>query len=213
MLEPILSKLGGKRIILASGSPRRKEILSRIELHFEVIPSTFEENLDKSLFTPEGYVQETARMKTLEVANRIKGPPAPDLIIGADTVVSLGSKILEKPSSEAGAFEMLSELSGKTHKVHTGMVLVTPLPPGSGEEPFRITQLCETTEVMFGDLSPEVIQGYIATGEPMDKAGGYGIQALGGTLVKGIVGDYFNVVGFPLHHFCCKMVELYGEEK
>ncbi|XP_063970629.1 probable bifunctional dTTP/UTP pyrophosphatase/methyltransferase protein [Lytechinus pictus] len=204
MLQPILSNLGGKRIVLASGSPRRKDILARIGLNFEVIPSTFEENLDKSLYTPEEYVQETAKGKALEVAERLKGPSMPDLIIGADTVVALGNKILEKPPSEKGAIEMLTELSGSTHKVHTGMILIKQC---DGE--LTTVQFFETTEVMFAELTPEIVRGYVATGEPMDKAGGYGIQAIGGTLVKGIVGDYFNVMGFPLHHFCCKMLELF----
>ncbi|XP_041463028.1 probable bifunctional dTTP/UTP pyrophosphatase/methyltransferase protein [Lytechinus variegatus] len=206
MLQPILSNLGGKRIVLASGSPRRKDILARIGLTFEVIPSTFEENLDKSLFTPEEYVQETAKGKALEVAERLKGPSMPDLIIGADTVVALGNKILEKPQSEKGAIEMLTELSGSTHKVHTGMILIKQC---DGE--LTTVKFFETTEVMFAELTPDIVRGYVATGEPMDKAGGYGIQAIGGTLVKGIMGDYFNVMGFPLHHFCCKMLELFGK--
>ncbi|XP_072171320.1 probable bifunctional dTTP/UTP pyrophosphatase/methyltransferase protein [Diadema setosum] len=209
MLQPLMSKLAGKRIVLASGSPRRKEILDRVGLHFEVIPSTFKEDLDKSTFTPEDYVKETARHKTLEVAERLTGQNEPDLIIGADTVVALGDRILEKPVNEKAAFEMLSALSGNTHKVHTGVVLICPKLQGGGNQPFNIIQFHETTEVIFGDLSPEVINAYISSEEPMDKAGGYGIQALGGTLVKGIVGDYFNVVGFPLHHFCCKLVDIF----
>ncbi|XP_077984920.1 putative bifunctional dTTP/UTP pyrophosphatase/methyltransferase protein [Glandiceps talaboti] len=212
MLQPILHKLESQRIVLASGSPRRRDILRNIGLKFEVIKSRFEENLDKSSFaSPVDYVNETARHKTMDVANRLKGPGCPDVIIGADTVVSLDDKILEKPENKDHAFKMLSSLSGRSHRVHTGMVLVSKSESES-KDPFKIVQFSETTEVELCPLSPEVIEAYIDTGEPMDKAGGYGIQALGGTLVQGIRGDYFNVVGFPLHHFCLELVKLYANK-
>ncbi|XP_072039936.1 probable bifunctional dTTP/UTP pyrophosphatase/methyltransferase protein [Amphiura filiformis] len=212
MLQPILHKLSTQRIVLASGSPRRKQILANIGLKFEVVPSTFEENLDESSFdTPQDYARETALRKTMEVASRLDGPQRPDLIIGADTVVALGNQILEKPNSTRHAFEILSNLSGKTHMVHTGVVLLTRYhTQESSSDPFKIVQFYESTEVTFAELSTDVINGYIDTGEPMDKAGGYGIQALGGTFVSGIHGDYYNVMGFPLHHFCKQLVNLYS---
>ncbi|XP_002735117.1 putative bifunctional dTTP/UTP pyrophosphatase/methyltransferase protein [Saccoglossus kowalevskii] len=211
MLQPILHKLHNQRIVLASGSPRRQEILRNIGLKFEVITSKFEENFDKSLFSsPVDYVNETAKEKTLEVANRLQGPGCPDIIIGADTVVSLGEKILEKPQDKNDAFTMLSSLSGKSHTVYTGMVILTKTDKQS-KHPFDILQFHEATDVVFGELTPEIIHGYIETGEPMDKAGGYGIQALGGTLVQEIRGDYYNVVGFPLHHFCKQFLKLYAK--
>ncbi|XP_022091542.1 N-acetylserotonin O-methyltransferase-like protein [Acanthaster planci] len=211
MLQPIMSELSAMRIVLASGSPRRRHMLSSIGLKFEVVPSTFEENLDKSSFSSAvEYAKETARMKATEVAQRLKEANEPDLVIAADTVVTLGERIFEKPKDKKNAFEMLSQLSGTTHQVHTGMALITRKKGNScqPDSPFIITQFHETTEVTFGDLSPEVIQGYVDTGEPLDKAGGYGIQELGGTLVKGVNGDYFNVVGFPLYNFCRHLAQL-----
>lgn len=197
--------LASQRIVLASGSPRRKQILENIGLKFEVIPSGYEENLDKSLFKhPHEYVLETAKHKTLEVAERLKNDKkAPDLVIGADTVVTMDGKIFEKPKDEDDAFQMLSGFSGRCHTVITGVILVSPK-KGQG---FDIKSFHEATEVEFDEVTPEVVRAYIATGEPMDKAGGYGIQAVGGTLVKGIKGDYFNVMGFPLHHFAKRLLE------
>ncbi|XP_070554147.1 probable bifunctional dTTP/UTP pyrophosphatase/methyltransferase protein [Ptychodera flava] len=212
MLQPILHKLESQRVVLASGSPRRKEILKNVGLTFEVIKSQFKENLDKSSFSsPIDYVSETAKQKTEDVANRLKGPGCPDLIIGADTIVTLEGKILEKPKDREDAFNMLSALSGRTHTVHTAMVIVTPT-ENSSKNPFQMINFNESTDVVFGHLTPEIINAYIDTGEPMDKAGGYGIQALGGTLVQSINGDYYNVVGFPLHNFCKHLMKLYANK-
>lgn len=210
MLQPILSHLSRKRIILASGSPRRKEILRNIGLDFEVIPSTFEETLDKSSFdSPQSYVLENARRKTFEVKERLtEQDEMADLLIGADTVVALNGQILEKPKEPEVAFQMLTSLSGRTHFVHTGVVLVASK-VNDGKLAFEVNTFNEDTEVTFGNLTPEIINSYIATGEPLDKAGGYGIQALGGTLVESIRGDYFNVVGFPLHHFCKELLSIH----
>ncbi|KAK2184778.1 hypothetical protein NP493_253g03070 [Ridgeia piscesae] len=216
MLQPIIQKLQMKRIILASGSPRRKEILQNMGLKFEVVPSTFEEDLDKSSFShPYEYVMENAKQKTLEVAKRLSSDQrCPDLLIGADTVVAMEDEIFEKPTSKQKAFEMLSRLSGRTHTVYTGVVLVTPDTDDlkTGTDQFHVNAFHEATDVKFGILPDEVIQAYIATGEPMDKAGAYGIQAVGGSLVEAVHGDYFNVVGFPLHHFCKQLLRLYSTE-
>ncbi len=115
------------------------------------------------------------------------------LVIGSDTVVTFDGAIFGKPRDVADAVSMLSQLSGRSHDVFTGVCLIGM----SREQIFS-----ERTRVHFSDLSKDVIDGYVASGEPMDKAGSYGIQALGGTLVEGIEGDYFNVVGFPLNKFC-----------
>jgi len=191
-------------IILASGSPRRVNIFNEIlQLDARVVPSTFPEDLDKSKFSPTEYVRENARQKALEVYNRLtsEGEPAPSLVVGADTVVHFGEEsILEKPKSEEAARAMLNKLSGGSHEVSTGVAMVygsTPTP--------HIETFVETTSVDFGELPPAVIDAYIASGEPMDKAGSYGIQGAGGSFVSGIRGCYHNVVGFPMHRFCTKL--------
>ncbi|XP_046576453.1 probable bifunctional dTTP/UTP pyrophosphatase/methyltransferase protein [Haliotis rubra] len=221
MLQPIMHVLNVQRIILASGSPRRKQILQNIGLQFEAVPSTFEEDLDKSLFPhPSDYVKENARIKALDVANRLAGDKiVPDLVIGADTVVSMDNTIYEKPKSRDDAFKMITSLSGRPHTVYSGIALVSPSQSSvitSGEltkdGKFRLTLFHEGTDVMMTDMSEEVVRMYIETGEPMDKAGGYGIQAIGGTLVEGIRGDYFNVMGFPLHRFSRTLANLYQSQ-
>ncbi|KAL9973493.1 hypothetical protein ACROYT_G019961 [Oculina patagonica] len=173
MLEPLLEILSSQRIILASGSPRRCEILRKIGLKFDVIPSTFEETLDKSAFKhPYEYVLENSKQKALEVAGRIDKSEKANLIIGADTVVVLNDVILEKPRSKANAFSMLKSLSGKDHTVFSGVTLLQNDGTKDIKES-KITQFYEETLVSFGDLTDNVIDAYIATGEPMDKAGSY----------------------------------------
>jgi len=214
MITDKIALLQTANIVLASGSPRRQEILNNIlKLGVDVVPSTFEENLDKSQFTPASYVEENARQKALEVWGRLRAAgKTPDLIIGSDTVVSQGEKILEKPRDEPHAVEMLKSLSGQTHKVYSGVALLYPPGAGQGEAP---GQKCftEVTDVTFAKLSDPVISAYVASGEPMDKAGGYGIQEVGGSFVSGINGDYFNVMGFPMHAFCRVLRELLDEGK
>ncbi|XP_059153131.1 probable bifunctional dTTP/UTP pyrophosphatase/methyltransferase protein [Physella acuta] len=218
MLQPLIHILNSQRNILASGSPRRKQILlENVGLKFEVIASTFEENLDKSKYTPQEYVLENAKLKTLEVAERLgTNEPLPDLIIGCDTVVYQDNQIIEKPRDKDDAFRILSQLSGKTHSVYSGLTLFFPehsavLKSGTPvlNSKYRYTGFVEKTDVYFAQLSKEVIEGYIATGEPMDKAGGYGIQALGGTFVEKIHGDNFNVMGFPLPRFAKELSNIY----
>ncbi|KAL4229985.1 hypothetical protein ACF0H5_010374 [Mactra antiquata] len=211
MLQPILHQLNSKYIVLASTSPRRKMLMEQIGLKCKIIPSNFEENLRKEDFkTPLDYVTETARQKTLEVVNRLYSEKSsrPDLIIGADTVVTLDGEIFEKPKSRDHAISVLSRLSGSTHNVITSVVLVTP---ETGDPPFKITQFSTNTEVWMGELSQRMIESYVDTQEPMDKAGGYGIQALGSTLISGIKGDYFNVIGFPLHPFAKELCKLFPD--
>jgi septum formation protein len=185
------------RIILASSSPRRRELLSGLGLTFEVIPSEF----DESALTerePALLVERLSYCKAAAVARdarlgAAKGPN-PIFIIGADTVVVLGEEILGKPETEKGAMAMLQRLQGRSHVVYTG---VTLLRVHQG-----ITKAYtehERTTVFMQPLSEETIHRYVQTGEPMDKAGSYAIQGRGATFVTAVHGDYFNVVGLPLH--------------
>lgn len=176
------------RWILASASPRRRELLRQIELPFEVSPSEADENIERE--TPELLVEELSRRKCAEVGNRIGGEC---LVLGADTVVALGDQVLGKPGTEERAAEMLRMLSGKAHKVCTGVTL------GEFREGKlqRQTTFSEVTEVFLYPLSEGEIREYIASGEPMDKAGAYGIQGRFAKFVKKIHGDYNNVVGLP----------------
>ncbi|BFZ15008.1 hypothetical protein BsWGS_18047 [Bradybaena similaris] len=217
MLQPIIHVLNAQRNILASSSPRRKQILENIGLKFEVLSSSFEENLEKSAHTPSEYVLETARLKTQEVAQRLKvNGPLPDLLIGADTVVAQDNQIIEKPQDKDDAVRILSQLNGRSHIVYTGVVLFVPahskvLPLGTKalDDSYRYTGFVERTDVYMQQMNQEVIQSYVETGEPMDKAGAYGIQAIGGTLVEKIHGDFFNVMGFPLPRFAKELEAIY----
>lgn len=172
------------KIILASASPRRKELLTLAGIEYEVVASQCEEILPDGI-TPDKAVEELARQKAEDVFSR--NPEC--MIIAADTVVALGNTILGKPKDEDDAFNMLSSLSGRRHTVYTGVCIKTK----DKTDIFHVA-----TEVEFYDLTEKEIRDYIATKEPMDKAGAYGIQGKGFVLVKGIHGDYFNVVGLPL---------------
>uniref|UniRef100_A0A3B4AG75 Uncharacterized protein n=1 Tax=Periophthalmus magnuspinnatus TaxID=409849 RepID=A0A3B4AG75_9GOBI len=203
VLSPVISKLVGKLVVLASASPRRQDILRNAGLRFEVVPSWFKETLEKGLFTaPHEYAVETAKQKALEV----KHLKTPDMVIGADTIVSVDGLILEKPTDKDDAYRMLSSLSGKEHSVFTGVAIVLC----HGKEDYQLIDFYEETKVKFADLSEDMLWEYINSGEPMDKAGGYGIQALGGMLVEYVHGDFLNVVGFPLNHFCKQLGLIYN---
>ncbi|XP_069748080.1 probable bifunctional dTTP/UTP pyrophosphatase/methyltransferase protein [Narcine bancroftii] len=211
VLNAVISKLAGKRVVLASASPRRREILNNAGLRFEVVPSWFKENLDKSAFkTPYSYAIETAKEKALEVATRmhLKHFKTPDIVIGADTVVCIHGDIFEKPANKQVAFNMLSRLSNEEHSVFTGVAIVRCIHKSGNQMETNITTFYEETKVKFSEVSEELLWEYINSGEPMDKAGGYGIQALGGMLVEYVHGDFLNVVGFPLNHFCRKLDEI-----
>lgn len=171
-------------IILASASPRRRELMKFITEDFTVKVSDVREVTDPDL-SPEETVKSLAVIKGEAVAGNCPG----DTVISADTVVVLDGKILGKPKNEEDAFSMLCALSGKTHEVFTGVCIIH-----GGKK----TVFAERTEVSFYSLSDEEIRAYIATGEPSDKAGAYGIQGKGCTLVKSINGDYNNVVGLPV---------------
>ncbi|XP_066476713.1 probable bifunctional dTTP/UTP pyrophosphatase/methyltransferase protein [Tiliqua scincoides] len=211
VLSPVIGKLVNKRVVLASASPRRQEILINAGLRFEVVPSWFKETLEKSSFAaPYEYAVETAKQKALEVAKRmhLQHLRTPDVVIGADTIVTIEKQILEKPVDKEDAYKMLSRLSGKEHSVFTGVAIVHCSSKDNQLET-EVTDFYEETKVKFAELSEELLWEYIHSGEPMDKAGGYGIQALGGMLVEYVHGDFLNVVGFPLNHFCKKLAELY----
>ncbi|XP_050670364.1 dTTP/UTP pyrophosphatase [Leptidea sinapis] len=206
MLQPIMHIIKQKNIVLASASPRRKELIENIGLKVTLCPSNFEENLDPKKFNSfSEFVEETALQKVLEVEHRLNiGENKPDVIIGADTMVTLDGVMFGKPGSESEAFEMLSKLSGKSHTVYTGVVVKTIN---------KVVKFTEKTDVTFGKLDDKQIHGYIDSGEPMDKAGGYGIQGVGGTFVERVDGDYFTVVGLPLYRLCSVLYDIFKHEK
>jgi len=173
-------------LVLASASPRRRELLRQAGLDFRVAPSDNPEEGRLDGESPRAYALRSAEAKAIEVSAR--RPEA--LVIAADTVVALGDRVLGKPCSTADAVGMLGDLAGRTHLVHTGVVIA--------QAEKLVARDVVTTEVTFRSLSADEIQAYVATGEPMDKAGAYGIQGRGGLLVSRINGCYFNVVGLPL---------------
>ncbi|CAH0516903.1 unnamed protein product [Peronospora belbahrii] len=203
MLSVLLKHLDHHRVILASQSPRRFELLRDCGLCFEVIPSSFEENLPKEQFpTPDRYVLENAKQKALDVLNRVSHEKQAHsklstIVIGCDTVVVLDGIILEKPEDEEDAFNMLTKLSGRVHDVFSGVALITAKRGMNNPHLFY-----EKTSLLFGHLEPEDIRAYIATGEPMDKAGAYGLQGQARCFVKEIHGCSNNVIGFPVQRFC-----------
>ena len=173
-------------IILASQSPRRRELLERMGItKFDILPAQGEEVADPTL-PPHLLVEELARQKAMEIAAQVGQN---DLVIAADTVVAIDGQVLGKPQSKEHAFEMLRSLSGREHQVYTGFTVCRGDQVVCGHE---------DTAVCFRPLTDEEIRAYIATGEPMDKAGSYGIQGYGCVLVEGIRGDYYNVVGLPV---------------
>ncbi len=173
------------KIILASQSPRRKQLLEMLGADFVVIPAKGEEVAPVGA-GPGETVRALSRQKAKLVAPQA-GPE--DIIIAADTIVWYGDMVLGKPRDEQEAARMLSALSGNTHQVYTGVTV---------QQGDKVISGAECTNVTFRKLSGREIDAYIATGEPMDKAGAYGIQGLGSLFVEGIEGDYFNVVGLPL---------------
>lgn len=202
MIIQHLPRLNSKTIILASQSPRRREILKLMGLSFTPIPSTFEENLDKSQFpNPQAYVIANAQGKAADVA---RCHPQHDVIIGSDTVVVQDGTILEKPRSEAEALTMLKALSGRDHVVYTGVSLIA-----KGCEP---RNFCEATRVWFTELTDDMIASYIKSGEPMDKAGAYGIQGKGGVFVRKIDGCFFAVMGLPMHALAREIAHMCDED-
>ena len=180
-----------KKFILASASPRRKELLKELVKDFSVIPSSFDESSVNAYLPPRKLVMELAKGKALVVA---KEQERGVVVLGSDTVVAFKKRVLGKPKDEREAEEMLTLLSGKKHAVYTGVCFALD---------GKTFTAAGKTEVFFEKLSKEFIQDYIKSGSPMDKAGGYGIQD--GGLVKKIKGSYSNVVGLPVE-LCEKML-------
>ncbi|KAI9219762.1 inosine triphosphate pyrophosphatase-like protein [Blastocladiella britannica] len=200
MTTTIHNLLRQKSVLLASKSPRRVEILRTLGVPCEVRGATFAEDLDHAHFaSPADYVVTNAREKALEVFHALKKEgKTHDVVIGADTVVVLGTQILEKPNDVEHAVAILRRLrDAGDHQVVTGMCLVLDDPAAPGGE--RIVTFHESTTVSFGAVSDQEIDWYVGTGDPMDKAGGYGYQSLASPLIKGIHGCYYNVVGLPVH--------------
>ena len=180
-----------KRIILASASPRRRELLERAGVNFEVIPASGEENRISD--DPKEAVQQLARDKAVSVMHTIEDSADGTLVIGSDTVVVFENMILGKPHDIEDAVNTLKKLQGNTHQVYTGVSVLEKKNGVWTEHTFY-----ESTDVTFYPVSDEEIRAYVATGEPMDKAGTYGIQGIFGIFVRGICGDYNNVVGLPV---------------
>lgn len=173
-----------KKLILASSSPRRQELLNQVRIPFTIRKPDFDESLIQTA-DPVEKVKQLAERKGLNVRLTDKD----EVILSSDTVVSFQQQIFEKPKNKTEALQMISALSGETHEVYTGVMI------RSANEQIVFT---EQTKVEFWPLSDEEIEWYISTDDPYDKAGAYGIQSLGAMLVKQIIGDYYNVMGLPI---------------
>lgn len=184
-------------LVLASASPRRRRLLEQIGLSFRIVPARVPEALARDCHPIVG-VMEVANRKAAEVARR----ESAGLILGADTIVLLEGEVLGKPAGHREATAMLTRLEGKKHEVITGVALRDA---ATG----RCLLEYEATSVRMRSLTPEEIENYVATGEPLDKAGAYGIQGRGALLIRGIEGCYFNVVGLPLARVA-RMLECFG---
>ena len=188
-----------EKIILASSSPRRRELMAQAGFAFEVLVSEADETIEAE--TPGEMVEVLSERKAAAVAEEIKKQGFAEesvLLVGADTMVAIDGKKLGKPKDEKGAEEMLEELSGRTHQVYTGVTLIRLKKAENGSILQESRTFSEGTYVSFYPLTKEEIRSYIATGEPMDKAGAYGIQGKSAVFVKEIKGDYNNVVGLPI---------------
>jgi septum formation protein len=202
MLAPFREQLDQMKIILGSTSPRRKELLSPI-FNFEVVGGTFDESTisPDQFSSPSEFVREQAKRKCEELIEQHQDA---DIIITADTVVFIDGQVLGKPLTHERAYEMLKLLNNKAHSVETGVFVTMPKRKKS-------VSFSVETKVYFGDLSDEVIRAYANTPDPLDKAGGYGLQSGAMTLVSKIDGEYANVIGLPVHALCVEMVKLLKE--
>jgi len=190
-----------KKLILASASPRRRDILNNAGYTFEVRPLDVDEG-GISVSDPQLLVRELALLKAAACA---KETPEDAFVIGADTLVSLDGEVMGKPTDFEDAVRMLSRLSGRSHQVYTGVCVINT------KNGAAISKN-DTTHVTFRTLTEAEIRDYVSTGEPMDKAGAYAIQGIGQKLVSGIDGDLNNVIGFPVHLFEAIVAELEAEE-
>ncbi|KAF5391819.1 hypothetical protein D9757_001694 [Collybiopsis confluens] len=216
---PAIKKLAGKRIVLASNSPRRREILTTIGLAPDIVPSVFAEDLSPASFNDiHEYPVATASHKAVEVYERLVAEDpdnAPDLVIAADTVVlthaqpstsemdysllpSIGQELLEKPKDKEDNLRMLMDLNGQVCEVVTGVTLAYPILTSPG---YGLQSIDERSLVYFANNPKHIIEAYVNSGEGIDRAGGFAIQGMGGVLVRKIEGDYQNVVGFPMASF------------
>ncbi|MDQ3309098.1 MAG: Maf family protein [Gemmatimonadota bacterium] len=182
-------------LILASQSPRRAELLSRLGLEFRTIPADIDESY-RDGESPDQHAERLAREKAEHVARSHPGA----LVIGSDTIVVLGSDVLGKPRDHQHAVEMLERLAGREHEVHTGIAVA------QGE---RVESGMERVRVRFRSLDRSACEAYAATGEPLDKAGAYGIQGFGSGIVEGITGDFFAVMGLPIVRML-ELIERFG---
>ncbi len=184
-------------LVLASASPRRRRLMSMLGLPFTCVASGADEDIPPC--APEEMVQELARVKAFAALPLVRSP---SVIVGADTIVLLDGEIMGKPKDEKDARSMLGRLQGRTHAVLTGLCVL------NSENGDYILDY-ERTEVTFAEMTEEEISGYVSTGEPMDKAGAYGIQGLCAVYISRITGCYYNVVGLPLHRLA-KMLKKFG---
>jgi septum formation protein len=184
--------------VLASASERRQELLKRIVEDFKIVISNFDETSVNFGGDCDEYVKVLALGKAREVADRTKDE---SMVIGSDTIVYHNGKILGKPKDEQDAYNMLKNLSGSSHKVYSGIAVIN-----TASNEIKMDSVC--TEVFFSTLSEEQISRYIASAEPMDKAGAYGIQGNGGIFVEKIHGCYYNVVGLPLNRLYFMLREM-----
>lgn len=183
-----------RKFVLASASPRRRELIAALGIDCEIVPSRVDEAQvieDLGPAAPFDIVMTLARAKAQAVASAAEGD---SVVLGADTVVVIDDVILGKPRDPGDAVDMLMRLQGRTHQVYTGIALAS-----SGPVAFQTRSAYRVTDVEFAPFTRETAAAYVATGEPLDKAGAYGIQALGALLITQIRGDYFNVVGLPLN--------------
>lgn len=190
--------LTGRQITLASGSPRRREIMEMLGLTFEVRPSNLDEDARTDCVEPRHYALAQAVCKLQSV------PVEHGIVIAADTIVVLGDKILNKPTDTDDALRILKTLAGQTHHVHTALAL-------RDADAGRHVGNVATSRVTFRKLTDDQLREYIASGEPMDKAGAYGIQGMGELLVDRLDGSLSNVIGFPVFMFAKLLRELCGE--
>ena len=194
--------MNNKKIILASGSPRRKELLSQIGLSFTVRVSEADEHTEET--KPEKLVCILSELKTLAVWDELTEEEKKEsILIGADTVVAVDDRILGKPADETEAFQMIKLLQGRSHQVYTGVTILRqgglqPFEEGTNTCSIQKKQFFEKTDVLVYPMSEEEITAYVKTGEPLDKAGAYGIQGSFAAYIQGINGDYSNVVGLPV---------------
>ncbi len=192
------------KFILASGSPRRKDLLEQMGISFEISAAHGEEIITKKL--PWEIVEELSLQKATEVADRFvkeQGVTQQTVVIGADTIVALRDEIMGKPENEEKAKEMLHKLQNETHQVYTGVTLVIMT-----EEGRQVVTFHEKTDVIMYPMTKKQIEAYVATGEPMDKAGAYAIQGKCAAYVKGICGEYNNVVGLPVARLMQELFKL-----